>query len=392
MKKRWIRTLSLVLTLLFSVGFFAACDLVSCLEGLASLGFIYELTDDGKSYKVYGYNALPHAEYAVKVPRRYKGKKVTEIDWMAFFAHEGLTEVTLPDTITKIGSEAFSGCKKLKKINIPESVGFIGSGAFENCYKLETIHLPDGLQRIASYTFNGCTNLSNIVIPETVTSIGAYAFDQCPNLGYVAIPDTVEMLDFKSFDDGISGFRYTVDNCMKYYGTPSNPYMVAARALEDREHVVINENCILIDPVCFWYSRNTLKTVEIPASVKGIGDRAFHWCTNLESVVIPDGVEKLYWDTFSNCTALKSVTFGTGLTYIPFKAFDETESITEMIFRNTSGWYFDSNVSGSNDKVDALNPTTLADPTAAAELFYDYYPTDSHIEKYVFTKTPRTKE
>ncbi len=49
-----------------------------------------------------------------------------------------LTSVTLPDTLTSIGSACFYNTK-LNSISIPSSVTFIGLWAFQNCSELETI-------------------------------------------------------------------------------------------------------------------------------------------------------------------------------------------------------------------------------------------------------------
>ena len=53
------------------------------------------------------------------------------------------SEVTIPDSVTEIGSYAFYGCTSLTSITIPDSVTVIGDGAFENCESL-TIHTPAG--------------------------------------------------------------------------------------------------------------------------------------------------------------------------------------------------------------------------------------------------------
>ena len=44
-----------------------------------------------------------------------------------------LTDVTLPQSLTKIGSSGFWGCVKLEAIDIPVSVTEIGDNAFASC-------------------------------------------------------------------------------------------------------------------------------------------------------------------------------------------------------------------------------------------------------------------
>ena len=67
-----------------------------------------------------------------------------------------VTEVEIPEGVTRIGDFAFAGCSSLTQINIPESVNEIGGRSFE-----------------------GCTSLIQVTIPEGVTVIGEGAFDDC---------------------------------------------------------------------------------------------------------------------------------------------------------------------------------------------------------------------
>ena len=97
-----------------------------------------------------------------------------------FVQNSKITEVTIPNAVTSIGSSAFSGCTGLTTINIQNSV--IGSSMFRGCTGLTDITIPNTVTSIGDYAFEGCTGLNSITIPNSVTSIGIYAFFGCSGL------------------------------------------------------------------------------------------------------------------------------------------------------------------------------------------------------------------
>lgn len=85
-------------------------------------------------------------------------------------------DVSIPDSVKKIGPEAFRGLSGVKSVRIPDSVQEIGEGAFENCDKLERIDGGAGLHKICDRAFAGCP-VSSVYIGPSVESIGLRAFD-----------------------------------------------------------------------------------------------------------------------------------------------------------------------------------------------------------------------
>ena len=95
---------------------------------------------------------------------------------------ELLTEVIIPDSVTKIGNYAFANCKSIVNVTIPESVTTIGDSAFSHCENLTDIEIPDGVTSIGSSVFESCSSLKSITIPGSISQIDNYSFDGCSSL------------------------------------------------------------------------------------------------------------------------------------------------------------------------------------------------------------------
>lgn len=135
-----------------------------------------------------------------------------------------LVTVTIPEGYDRLGDNAFNGQNRVETFKLPLSLKLIGNSAFENCGALTSITLNEGLENIGEQAFVG-TNLTDITFPSTLRIINDAAFAG------------LKIMDLK-FNAGL-----------KYIGN-------SAFALP---------------------SEMTVKTIEIPASVKYIGPFAFNF-------------------------------------------------------------------------------------------------------------------
>lgn len=71
----------------------------------------------------------------------------------------------------------------------------------------------------------------------------------------------------------------------------------------------------------YAFSGCSMRSVDIPSSVKAIGYESFDGCRRLEQMVIPEGVEKIGQLAFYNCTRLTTLTLPSTLTKIDYYAF-----------------------------------------------------------------------
>ena len=218
---------------------------------------------------------------------------VTSIGSVAFSGCNGLTSVTIPNSVTSIGSSAFEGCSGLTSVTIPNSVTSIGSSAFSACSGLTSVTIPNSVTSIGSSAFYGCSGLTSVTIPNSVTSISSYAFKGCSGLTSVTIPNSVTSIGISAFEDCSGLTSVTIPNSV----TSISSYAFSG---------------------C-----SGLISVTIPNSVTSIGSSAFEGCSGLTSVTIPNSVTSIGDNAFRDCSGLSgTLTIPKNVTYIGSQAFN----------------------------------------------------------------------
>ena len=106
---------------------------------------------------------------AVTIPGELGGVTVNKVgnSSSAIFGNDNtfVTSITIPSSVTSIGSSAFTGCTGLTSITIPNSVTSIGESAFSYCTGLTSMNIPDSVTSIGDGAFSGCTGLTGVTMP-----------------------------------------------------------------------------------------------------------------------------------------------------------------------------------------------------------------------------------
>lgn len=218
------------------------------------------------------------------------------------FAFSGtyVVDITLPDSLTKVGASAFAQCRNLKRVDFGDGIVEIGKSAFHFCGKLTEAALPDSTLAIGESAFEGCA-LETFAIPEGVTRIEASTFESCFNLSEITIPIGIQSI-------GIDAFR-------------------ECNFLTD---LVIPETVTDLGGAAFLRCRR-LSSVQINANLEEIPTSLFFDCSALETVNIPASVTKIGASAFAG-TAISSVSFGECLTHIYSSAFKTVLSWLKSTF------------------------------------------------------------
>ena len=331
-----------------------AFDGCSSLEKLTIADGSSNLKLSNNSYD--NYNGGEGLFYDCPLKSIYLGRNLTYgttfySGYSPFYRKNELTNLTIGNTVTQIGSSAFSGCSSLTDVTIPNSVTEIANRAFDGCSSLEKLTIADGSSNLKlsnnSYdNYNGgeglfydCplksiylgrnltygttfysgyspfyrkNELTNLTIGNTVTQIGEYAFYCCSSLTGVTIPNSVTEIG-----------NYAFSSC------------------------------------------SSLTNVTIPNSVTTIGGYAFNGCRGLTSVTIPNSVTEIGNYAFRYCRGLTNVTIGSSVTTIGSSAFDGCSELESIISLATTAPSADENTFSNRTYVNA----TLYIPVGSLESY-----------------------
>lgn len=289
----------------------------------------------------------------------------------AFSGNNTITEIEIPDTVTKIDAGAFKNMKKLVKITTPfvggsanadaeygdskpsdKSTGlartfahWFGTSEYDGGMPIaveydngasETVYVPTTFNQvevksavgysIPMYAFSGATNLTTIKLNEGIEVIGENAFKGCKNLIDVTIPASVTKIAKNAFKACESL------NTQNLFAQNANLTELGEGAFSSTkmDSIVLPESVKIIGNDCFKDS--SVKTITLPAGLERIGNYAFYNCTKLAKVYT-DGVANAQIGVyaFAQCESLDFIGAST--------AYQE-ECINLSVFANLGAMSF----------------------------------------------------
>ena len=228
----------------------------------------------------------------------------------AFYA-SGLTEVSLPDSVSECFQEAFAYSSNVTKISFGEGLRKIYGGIITGT-KVQKVEFGKNLEFIQPTALSQCDTLTQIVVDKSN-----------PN--------------FNALDDGL------------LYNKNTTILVICPGGLSS---VNISGNVKEFANSAF-YGCSKLRSISFETSnLQKIGESSFYGCSGLQSIEIPGSVSAIEDSAFFGCSGISKVSvgndsklrkFGTGafngcsnLTSIEFEGTSVLESIDDLAFSGCS--------------------------------------------------------
>lgn len=291
--------------------------------------------NEGKGPKVVSHE---HAMWRYEVTF---DEELTTIIPAYFKDKSGVTEVIMPNSVTKIDNEAFNRCLDLESVNIPTGVTQLDQSVF-NVTNLKRVYTDDlaawcmidfvgpimfgnGLHYGELYVNN--QRVTTLRIPESITKIKPYAFP-FSNIEQVELHDGIESIEYYAFEH--SGLKsITIPNSVTDIGDG------AFNDCQSLESVVLPNSLSKLSKLMFNYCHQ-LKAIDIPQSITIIDDGALYMCESLSEIIVPDGVESVEGRAFAGCKNLETITFGRSVNKIGCSALAWCEKLQSIYLRATT--------------------------------------------------------
>ncbi|MDR2047515.1 MAG: leucine-rich repeat protein [Clostridiales bacterium] len=324
--------------------------------------FKFEPNSDGQSYSV-ALNTNALSSVSPNIPSEYRGLPVTKIADSGFSSAKSMTAITIPASVTEIGSKAFYQCLKLETVTFEEGSALkkIGTYAFSEDYLITEISLPAGLETIDEYAFYKDAALKTVAFGEEsgLESIGKYAFSECKTLtgvttgGASFFPDSLKTVGDRAFYNNAQ--------------------------LAD---VVFSEESQLASIGSYSFYNTSLKEIFLPPQLTSMGTYAFAENKSVISVAFAEDsvITSIPSSAFANCTSLYSAELPASLTGISSLAFNGTPSLKKVVLKSyvsTSSLLYNARI---------MDGTKAAAVIVPDEYLADYKSKNSAYSKYIVSE------
>ena len=312
----------------------------------------------------------------------------TKIAKNAFYNCSSLTNISIPESILKIGDNAFKNCNNLS-FKTKEGLKYLGNTMNPYIYLFEstTIDISNatiesGCKYIAANALADCSKLTNVTLPASIIDIATDAFNNCSNLtnvyynGDIGKWCNISFSTNKSNPMAYATNLYFNNNLVTSINIPNSVTAIGNYAFYNVDSItslVISANVTYIGDYAFW-DCDGFSNVTIPSKVTYLGDYAFYSCNTLTAVEISDTCKlETIGDYAFSSAKITSITIPENVSHIGIGAFKSCSKLTEIIFKNPNGWNRCYSETSSGTEISSREMGTPSQAASYLTYYYDYY-------------------
>lgn len=277
------------------------------------------------------YFAVPHNDEFV-----YVGKEA--------FADSIVEHVDLFDSVTSIGAEAFRNCAQLKEITIPASVTEIGSRAFAGTSLSEFVipaNIPvngEALEGIELSNIRLSADATDEQVAEWSAALKCPWYDRICRVGEESM---LVKMPYEPLPEDNFEFDEESRTITAYVGTAVDVIIPRTIGGVPVENISYNAFENTRDYVHSDMETNQkegdwvpMRCVILPETLKSIEDSAFTNCHDLETVICYAPLETTNKGLFSECQGLKKVVFVNGVLHMDNYLFNFCKNLETVWCKN----------------------------------------------------------
>lgn len=224
-------------------------------------------------------------------------------------------------TVVRVAKAAFQANRNIKTMKFPKSIKVVETDAFRNITNLNQLEIEDMTAWCAVWFANGNANPIYNVFPTSESKWGKVYINGQQVSTAVTVPEGVTRLGRTFY-----GFK-----SLTSVNLPSTLKVLGDQAFANCAKLTTVELPAGLDSLgSAFFSCSGLTSIDVPRSVQVIGQSAFYGCKALANVRLHTGLRQINSMAFSSCSALKEIKLPSTVDSISPAAFMMADNIVKM--------------------------------------------------------------
>ena len=257
--------------------------------------------------------------------------------------------------LTEISPAAFQGCTRLQALSLPRTVRFFRKNAFRGS-ALRMLTVPSTVVGIGDHCMDDCPQLETVIFEATMpaTNEGVVPLQGCPRLSAIYIPKYMQArLEDRRMWEPLRSLMMTnirfADSevksiCIRRWDKSGDGELQidVAQAVTSLDAAFTNNPVITRFDELRYFTGLTaignsdfeecksLRSIQLPTTIRSIGDWAFRQCCSLDTIALPDRLERIGHDAFNRC-ALRSVFIPASVVSLTSTSVSYCQQLTRVV-------------------------------------------------------------